>query len=170
MIFLSFVEFLFLPDHGCDGLVESFLGDFFGTLGDFLLLVRVIEDGGGILGTTVSTLATRVGRVVCFPEPFQDGFGRDDVRIVDHLNHFDMPGGLTADLFVGRIGNVASHESRGDRGDSLELLENGFGAPVAASAESDGFAFFRHDFLVGFDLTFLRAAIAGGQGEGGEDE
>jgi hypothetical protein len=92
------------------------------------------------------------------PKPFQNFWSGNFVWIEDNLNNFDMSGGLRVNFLRAWVWNMASHESRGSRYDSVKLLENGLYAPVAAPAKSNCFVLFRISRFVGFDVHNLGLA------------
>src|SRR3569833_1520032 len=61
-----------------------------------LLLIVVVEDRTAVLCTYVFALLVKAGRVMGFPEYFQQLIISDDRRVVDDLESFRMPGSARA--------------------------------------------------------------------------
>ena len=103
------------------------------------LLVVVVEDGGAVLRADVVALPVERRRVVGLPEDFQQVVECDFVGVVGDLDDLGVAGAAGADLFVGRVVDVAAAVAGDDGLHAAEALEHGFGAPEAAGAEGGGF-------------------------------
>ena len=78
-------------------------------LRQFLLLLRMIEYGGAILGALVSALLILAGRVMQFPEPRQNVRSLDLLGVIYDLHYLDMSGVFLADLLICGIRHEPSH-------------------------------------------------------------
>lgn len=109
MMFLGLVEFRGGDEPGYDGLVEpaGFAEFFHRGLGESLLPGAVIKNGGAILCADVGALAIEGGRVVDFPEDFEQVLERDLSRVVDYFDGFGVACFVGADVFVSRIFEAA---------------------------------------------------------------
>src|SRR6266704_3069502 len=100
-----------------------------------------IENNGAVLCAAVVALAVQSRRVVSFPKSCQQPLVGNDCGIVFDLNDLGMPGVAGANILVGWVICRASRVAASDRLNAGEHLEDRFGAPEAAAAESGEFSF-----------------------------
>ncbi len=128
-------------DLGDDGVLPQPLlgqgGD--GLARDTLLLGRVEEDGGAVLGADVGALAVEGGGIVDREEDLKDVFEGDAGGIEGELDDLGVARGAGADGLVGGMGIVAAGVAGDDVRDASELIEDAFEAPEAAASEGGGF-------------------------------
>src|SRR5467141_2046338 len=122
----------------------------FGFLRRGFLRFGAIEDNGAVLCAAVVALAVQSRRVVSFPKSCQQFFVGNKGGIVFDLNDLGMPGIAGANVLVGWVVCRASRVAASDRLNAGEHLEDRFGAPETAAAESGEFSF------VGQALNILR--------------
>ncbi len=67
----------------------------------------------------------------------------DDIRVEDQLDAFGMASGSGANLLISGISDFSTGVTGHNGGDPFESLEDGLGAPEAASGESCSF----HDYF-----------------------
>ena len=108
-----------------------------------------MENGGAILGADVISLAVERRRIVQIPEPGEDALVGDFFRVEDDLDDLGMSRIAAADLLVGRILHLATHEPGGGGIHAIELPVGRLDAPVAPGSE-------RGDFRPGGHFGFRR--------------
>src|SRR5580658_9538966 len=122
-------------DLGHNPVLVTRLHFLLGRLGGGLLLWRMEENRGPVLGPDIRTLAIERGWIVIVPEHFKKiavGYLR---RIVLHLDHLRVAGPAGAHVFVGGVGMMSAGIAHGGREDSGRLPERRFHAPETAGAE-----------------------------------
>src|SRR5258708_13695972 len=102
----------------------------------FLLLFIVIEDRAAILGAYIIPLPVQGGRIMRFPEYFQQFIIGDNGRVISDLQGFRMAGCATANFFVGRMGHMSACITGDGFYDSFSLLDNGFRTPEHTGSKS----------------------------------
>src|ERR1700677_1707206 len=112
-----------------------------GFFGRLFLRVAAVENNRTVLRADVVALAVEGGRIVGFPENFQQFFVRNDGRIELDLNHFGMAGIAGANVFVTGIGRRAAGKTGDDGFDSGNALKDRLGAPKTAAAKGRGLEF-----------------------------
>ena len=110
VVILGGIEFCIACDLGDDGLVigAALIQLRLVMFGLLFLLFIMLEDGAAVLRTYVITLSVEAGRVVCFPEHFQQLVIGDDRGIVNDLEGFRMTGGAGAYFLIGGVGHGAA--------------------------------------------------------------
>ena len=148
---------------GDDGRIVDMQAVDLGDDGLRLLALRLVlpEDVRRVLRTDVLALAARRGGVVRGEEHAQQiGIGQFFGVELD-AGHFDVAGGLGADLFVGRIVDMAAGVAGQHADDAAQLLEHGLDAPKTSTAENGdlmtiGDRQFRHGFSLVKDSMLRR--------------
>src|SRR6185312_4898164 len=106
-----------------------------GLLGQFLLLVVVVEDRRPVLRSHIRALAIGGGRVVVVPEDVEQRVVAHQCWIELDLDHFGVSGGVAAHFFVCGIGLRPAFISCGRGSDAGNLLEGGLRPPEASGTK-----------------------------------
>ena len=107
-------------------------------LGDALLVVVGVEDGGAVGGAGVRALAVERGGVVDGEEDAEELAVGEARGIVDDLDGFGVVGGLGGDVVVVRGAGGAAGVAGGGGDDALDALEDGLCAPETSAGEDGG--------------------------------
>src|SRR6266545_836998 len=137
MIILSHVELIEFCHFGDNGSIPNFLSvqilDQF--LGNLLLFLVMVEDGGAILCPSVRALTVQRGGVMDGEEHVQQIPVGNDIRVKVDLHNFSMTCIAIANGAIGGVVHVAAGITRLNTLDSLDLVINGFQTPEASPSQ-----------------------------------
>ena len=125
-------------------------------VGDALLIVVGVEDGGAVGGAGVRTLAIECGGVVDGEEDAEELAVGEARRVVNDFDGFGVVCGFGGDVVVVRGPGGAAGVAGGGGGDALDAFEDGLGAPEAAAGKDCG--------GVAGSVASGRSVVGGGMG------